>query len=72
MTLAIDCGQRQTPGYIHNDIDPLPGVDLIHDGFPGVVRVRTSWGTLNPDRCLCGPVASGIRDTAQVERCRPL
>ena len=72
MKLKIDCGQRQTPGYIHNDINPLPGVDLIHDGFSGVVRVSTGWGPLNADRCLCGPDASGIRDTAQVGRCRPL
>ena len=27
--LEIGCGQRPTPGYIHNDINAFPGVELV-------------------------------------------
>ncbi len=27
--LEIGCGQRPTPGYLTNDINPFPGVDLV-------------------------------------------
>ncbi len=27
--LEIGCGQRATPGYIHNDMNAFPGVDLV-------------------------------------------
>lgn len=27
--LEIGCGQRPTPGYIHNDVNSFPGVDIV-------------------------------------------
>jgi predicted SAM-dependent methyltransferase len=27
--LEIGAGQRPTPGYIHNDINPFPGIDIV-------------------------------------------
>jgi predicted SAM-dependent methyltransferase len=27
--LEIGCGQRPTPGYIHNDINAFPGIDIV-------------------------------------------
>ncbi|MEW5984339.1 MAG: methyltransferase domain-containing protein [Acidobacteriota bacterium] len=27
--LEIGCGQRPTPGYIHNDVNPFPGVEIV-------------------------------------------
>lgn len=27
--LEIGCGQRPTPGYIHNDVNAFPGVDIV-------------------------------------------
>jgi predicted SAM-dependent methyltransferase len=27
--LEIGCGQRPTPGYIHNDLNPFDGVDIV-------------------------------------------
>ncbi|CAB4925451.1 unannotated protein [freshwater metagenome] len=29
MKLEIGCGQRPTPGYIHNDLNNFPGVELV-------------------------------------------
>jgi predicted SAM-dependent methyltransferase len=29
MKLEIGCGQRPTPGYIHNDLNDFPGVDIV-------------------------------------------
>ena len=29
--LEIGCGERPTPGYIHNDMNPFPGVELVGD-----------------------------------------
>ena len=27
--LEIGCGQRPTPGYLHNDVNAFPGVDIV-------------------------------------------
>lgn len=27
--LEIGCGQRPMPGYVHNDVNPFPGVDIV-------------------------------------------
>jgi predicted SAM-dependent methyltransferase len=30
LQLHVGCGERRLPGYVHIDIRPLPGLDLVH------------------------------------------
>ena len=48
--LEIGCGQRPTPGYIHNDINPFDGVDIV--GSP--------WEIDLPDNSLQEALALGL------------
>ena len=48
--LEIGCGQRPTPGYIHNDLNPFDGVDLV--GSP--------WEIDLPDESLEEALALGL------------
>jgi len=48
--LEIGCGQRPTPGYIHNDLNPFEGVDLV--GSP--------WEITLPDASLDEALALGL------------
>ena len=40
MKLEIGCGQRPTPGYIHNDLNDFPGVEIV--GNPWEVDLEAS------------------------------
>ena len=40
MKLEIGCGQRPTPGYIHNDLNNFPGVEIV--GNPWDIALDSS------------------------------
>jgi len=48
--LEIGCGQRPTPGYIHNDLNPFEGVDIV--GMP--------WEIDFPENSLDEALALGL------------
>lgn len=50
--LEIGCGQRPTPGYIHNDLNPFEGVDIV--GNPWEIRL--------PDETLDEVIALGLME----------
>jgi predicted SAM-dependent methyltransferase len=56
--LEIGCGQRPTPGYIHNDINPFENVDIV--GPP--------WEIGLPDACLREVIALGVMEHLTYEQ----
>jgi predicted SAM-dependent methyltransferase len=60
--LEIGCGQRPTPGYLHNDVNAFPGVDIVGD----------PWDIDLPDGSLDEVIALAVIEHltyAQVDRC---
>lgn len=52
MKLEIGSGQRPTPGYIHNDINAFPGIDV----------VANPWEINLSDDCLDQAIALGVME----------